>query len=254
MSGGPRGGVDRRAFVAALSSLVGAAAALLRAEGAAGPLPVEMRWLEQAHSTLEATDSYTVVLHRRERVDGILLPEEVILLKFKQPFAVYMRWVGDRFNGRELLYVEGENDGRLKVREGGLLGVATFNLRPTSALAMKGNRHPVTEVGLGTLVRKLRSNLVSAYRAGCLKWTPHPPEAVYGRTTQVVEWFTTDNGYYCPRAVTFVDNQLSIPIKTLIFDVHNRLVEEYSFEALTLDAGLGDADFDPANPAYRFSK
>lgn len=252
--GGPETGAPRSRTGRTPVGLAVLAALLAGHCEASQPLPDVLRWLDGARSTLEATDSYTAVLHKRERVGGTLLPEEVILLKFKQPFKVYLRWVGERFNGRELLYVDGENDGRLKVREGGLLGVAALDLRPTGALAMRGNRHPITEAGLGSLVRELGTHLLAAFRAGHLSWSPHPPATVHERAARVVEWFIPVGDYYCPHAVTFIDEELSLPIRVLIFDAENRLVEEYSFEALTLDAGLTDADFDPANPAYRFKK
>jgi len=37
-----------------------------------------------------------------------------------------------------------------------------------------------------------------------------------------------------------------------MYDWNDQLFESYEYENLKLDAGLTDADFDPANAAYHF--
>ena len=85
---------------------------------------------------------YSAVFLMQERIRGELLPLETIGIKFATPFRLYLRWANGPNRGRQVLYVEGENDNLLLDREPGLLGLATFRLDPRGFLAMRGRRHP----------------------------------------------------------------------------------------------------------------
>ena len=77
----------------------------------------------------ESIQDYTCMLTRRERVDGRLMDYETMSVKVRhqqkdggrivEPFSVYVRFVSpDRVRGREVIYVEGQNNGKLIVRSG----------------------------------------------------------------------------------------------------------------------------------------
>ena len=51
--------------------------------------------------------------------------------------------------------------------------------------------------------------------------------------------------YYAPRALLWVSEAIKLPVKLQIFDVENRLYEDYTNAELRLDVGLGDEHFDP---------
>jgi hypothetical protein len=199
-------------------------------------------------------DNYTAIFHKQERVKGKLLPPEKMLFKFKRPFQIYMKWIGEEHEGREVLYVQGRNENRIKGHEGGILGVVTLNLDPNGARAMKGNRHPITDSGLDFLVDKLASNVRLGLENSELQVRDHGLEPVYGRNTRVYEgiFAKKPNVYYCYRALVNIDEDLGVPVKVRIFDTENQLIEMYGYENLKLEAGLSAADFDPDNPQYRF--
>ena len=72
-----------------------------------------------------------------------------------QPFSVYMAFLKP-YRGREVVYVDGQNDGKMVVLEAGfkrLLG--KMNLDPNGTLAMNGQKHPITDVGIRNLTAKL---------------------------------------------------------------------------------------------------
>jgi outer membrane lipoprotein-sorting protein len=78
---------------------------------------------------------------------------------------------------------------------------------------------------------------------------------VYGRRTQSLELvFPRDprNGFYCYRSIISLDVEKKVPIRVQVFDWEDRLIEDYGYEDLTLNAGLTDANFDPRNREYRF--
>jgi outer membrane lipoprotein-sorting protein len=211
--------------------------------------------LQQAEETLAKVESYTTVFHKQERVNDKLLPQENIQLKFKRPFKVYMKWLKGTSAGQETLYVQGWNDNKLKGHGAGLLGLVTVDLDPTGSLAMKGNRHPITESGLESLVKKIGANLRTGVAAGDFTAKDLGEETVYGRKTTKVEGaFPKDpaKSYYCYRCVVNLDLEKKVPIRVEIFDFKDQLVEAYGFEDLRLDAGLTDKDFSPSNKDYHF--
>jgi outer membrane lipoprotein-sorting protein len=212
-------------------------------------------WLRQASVSLDRTESYTAVFHKQERVKGWLKTEEIVYLKFKKPFKVYMKWIEDPGKGREILYVDGWNDNRILVRDPGFLGVVIMNLRPQGPLAIKGSRHPITEAGLEHLVKMFGDNIRKGLRSKELECRRGTEGMVYGRKTQSLELvFPRDPkvGYYCYRSIISLDIEKRVPIRVQVFDWEDRLIEDYGYENLTLSAGLTEADFDPRNPKYKF--
>ena len=212
-------------------------------------------WLKHAESTLARTDNYTAIVHKQERIQQKLTEEETIFLKFKKPFKVYMKWVKEPHKGRESLYIDGYNDNLVKVRECGIAGIITVNIDPKGTLAMKGNRHPVTHSGIENLVKLLRRNLEKGISAREIVLREKGVEKVYGRTTKKVEMVfpkNKTNSYYCYRALINLDVETKLPIRVHIYDWDDTLLERYGYEAVRIDAGLTEADFDSKNPEYRF--
>ena len=73
-----------------------------------------------------------------------------------EPFSVYMKWLsGDR--GRQLIYVDGQNDGKLLVQPGGIKGRLTgvLSLDPSGTLAMSDSRYPIQTAGLLALAKTI---------------------------------------------------------------------------------------------------
>ncbi len=66
------------------------------------------------------------------------------------PLRVYLRFLSpEAINGREVLWVEDLNDGKMAVHEVGLLfSLKTLWLDPNGVIAMQGQRYPITQIGL----------------------------------------------------------------------------------------------------------
>jgi hypothetical protein len=108
-----------------------------------------------------SVDDYTALLIKRERIGATLGPHEYMTAKIRsrkiangqivKPLSVYLGFVKPAsIKGREVLYVEGRNNGNLVAHEGGFKGrfLPTVNLPPNGTLAMRGQRYPMTEIGL----------------------------------------------------------------------------------------------------------
>ena len=69
--------------------------------------------LEQMELSYAKVKDYQAVFHKQERLEGKLLPEETIQLKFRKPLNIYMNWIGERLKGQEALYVRGQYENKL---------------------------------------------------------------------------------------------------------------------------------------------
>jgi len=217
---------------------------------------VPVRWFNEVERKLAQIDNYTSFFHKQERIKGKLKEEEVVFLKFKKPFKVYMKWVKDPGKGREVLYVEGWNHNKIKVHEVWMKTGSTLDLDAKGFLAMRGSRHSITESGLENILRLLGRDLYGGIQSGQLTYREFGEEMVYGCQSRKVEYFFPKDktkGYYCCRAVINIDIETKIPIRVRIYDWEGLLVEDYGYESLKLNAGLTDADFAMENPEYHFS-
>ena len=213
------------------------------------------KWLKETEDAYGRVSSYTAVFHKQQRVDGKLLKAETILLKFRRPFSLYMRWIAPPYKGSELLYAEGWNGNRARVHRGGLLCFMTWNLEPRDPRLMAGNLRPFTDTGIGYLVTSVAENVRKASKVDELGLFERGEEMTYGRKTQCLEAVfpkVKAKNYTAYRLIINQDLASKILVKIRIYDWNDQLIESYGYEDLNLAAGLTDADFDPENADYHF--
>ncbi len=215
---------------------------------------------------LEAQPGYTVTFKKSERIDGQLQPEQTLEMKIRhKPFGLYLKFLKPDA-GKEVVYHEGHYDNDLIAHGGKLtrLFLPRLKVPPDSPLALKGNRHPVTEAGLLNLTRKLvrfRMLDLNDVDAGTvLDRVTEPDGKTYLRS---VHTHPHNTGV---RPFSYVeilyDPETRIPVRFTGYDWPQSdsesgeriLGEQYCYEALNLEANLTDLDFDPANPAYEFKR
>ena len=141
--------------------------------------------MERAYASVQ---DYTATFYKQERVKGELLPLETIELKFRKPFGVYLRWLSGDFAGREVIYVRGWNEDKIRAHQGSFPDV-TVSLRPDSSLAMRGNRHPITKVGFGEIIRLMvrDARLAEARPQDDVQYTDLGEWDVYGTRSRCIE-------------------------------------------------------------------
>jgi hypothetical protein len=93
---------------------------------------------------------YTATLRKQERINGRVLPLEVVDLKFREkPFSVLLNWRQGAGPARRLVYVKTENNGNILVKPAGLAGlIGIVERNPEGAEARKTSRYPLTEFGI----------------------------------------------------------------------------------------------------------
>ena len=221
----------------------------------AGPGDVILPLIEQMESGYARVNDYRAIFRKQERVAGELLPEETILLKFQKPLKIYMKWIGEPLKGTEALFVQGQYDNKLIAHRGGILGALTLSLDPKGSMAMKGNRHPITEAGFGFIIQEMRRGVDKALRYGELEIIGIGEEDIKGRPATVVEArFNASGGrkYYASRMVVHIDKDLKLPVINAFYDDKDVLFEKYSFEEVKLNPGFTTTDFSRYNSEYRF--
>lgn len=203
-------------------------------------------------------DGYTSRFVRQERIGGDLHPREEALLKYLRPGRMYLRWVAGPPTGRELLFVEGRDAGQVLVHErGAFAGLFTLMLAPDSPWVLRRSRHPVTDLGLGRLIDLIADNVRRARGRGELTVLDGGLGREGDRLTQRLELRLPRDpgrGYYCYRASLAVDRAWGLPVAATIYDWDDRMVAEYAYLDLRLNAALTPIDFDTANPEYGFPR
>lgn len=217
-----------------------------------------------AERRLDAVGGYTATLYKQERLKGKLGPDQRVELKVRhEPFAIYMKFL-EPDKGKEVVYATGRYDDNIIAHGGGLSRaiLPRLKVKPDSALALAGNRHPITDAGLLNLTRKLirfrRWDLVDEDAGTILdRFTDEA-----GRT--FLRSIHTHTVPHPDRPFAYVevlyDPESKLPVRFMGHDwpessaENPPLGEKYVYEDIDLDAPLTDLDFDPANPAYGFHR
>jgi hypothetical protein len=191
------------------------------------------------------------VRHRRSR-EGV----DVI------PFSLYLKFIAPRdVEGREVLFVSGQNDGDMFVRKGGeRFPFVTVQIKPESDIAMQDNRYPVTEFGFENLLRRLINIAKEAIALDADVDVQFFNDAkVDGRSCTGVK---VTHPTYDPRlrfhtASVFMDNATRVPLHFESFDWPREqdgapvLLEQYTYRDIKLNVGFNDEDFSSNNPEYQ---
>ncbi|MHB8969998.1 MAG: DUF1571 domain-containing protein [Pirellulaceae bacterium] len=223
---------------------------------------------------------YKCVMVKRERIGDTLHDYEYMFAKIRSeqvsngqvvvPFSAYLYFLKpEDMKGREVLYVRGRNEEKMIAHERRDSFKGKFGslwLRPDGSMAMQGNRYPITEIGLETLVVRLiekgnrdkQNGLVEEclveFRKGA---------KINGRQCTMLEVKHPQPRDYYDFYVAriFIDDEFNVPLRYAAYTWpaqpgaepgNDELIEEYTYLKLELNVGLTDQDFDPANTEYKF--
>lgn len=223
--------------------------------------------LEKGYGFLKQRRDYTTMLVKQEVVQGRLLDEQRILMKCRhEPFSVYLEWhQGDV--GREVIFVEGKNNGRMIAHDGGWKSrIPAFLLEPDCSLAMSDARYPITTAGLMGLVQTMlavhKDDLTNTTVATCT----HVSDGEFeGRPCHVFETThkSRDISPTYRKSITHIDKEWNIPCSSKHYEWPKdgvegdeaddaTLIESYQFTEVQFDQSLSDRDFDATNSEYNF--
>jgi outer membrane lipoprotein-sorting protein len=208
---------------------------------------------------------YSCTVVKRERIGGELKPHEYMFAKVRhEPFSVYLYFLApDDVKGQEVIYVNGRNEGNMLAHAGSGVRamVGTVALDPQSMLAMQGNRYPITELGVENLAKRLVEVAEHDKQFGECDVNFLPQAKVNGRLCTCVQVThpVPRRNFRFHLARVYIDDELLIPIRYEAYDWPTEqggqpsLMEEYTYMNVKINNGFTDADFDPANTAYKFN-
>ncbi|HWB01317.1 MAG TPA: DUF1571 domain-containing protein, partial [Pirellulales bacterium] len=229
------------------------------------PLDPGLDWARQALAHIQAIRDYSCVLIKRERIGNELVGPHRMAIKVRQdPFSVYLSYQSpSSFRGQEAIYVEGQNNnkviGHLTGMKHRLFGAVSLN--PRGTIAMRGNRYPITDVGLKRMLERIiEVGQVDRAHGPCQ--VQYRQAVIDGRSCSSMEIVhpRQQPGFKYAKAIVYVDDRLEVPVR---FEAYGwpesdgdelPLIEEYTYTSLVLNPGFTDEDFSPHNPQYGFMR
>lgn len=260
-----------------------AAKAVVIPEAAAGehPLDPALRYAEGELKRMQSEISdYEALIVKRERIKGVLNEYEYMYAKIRNrkvadgkivvPLSVYLNFQKPaNIAGREVIWVEGTNNGKLCAHEGGLLGrLPALWLDPNGPLAMRGNLYPISDIGIENLIAKLvergtREKNADPMGQATIVTTTKGAKLGTGAdkrpcTLLQISHPTRLGGFEFKLAQIFIDDEYNLPVRYVAYgwpeegEKGDKILEEFNYTKIKFNLGLTDSDFDPANPNYKF--
>lgn len=214
---------------------------------------------ERGNSSIAGLGNYTMRMRRREVVGGgTVRPEEIIVAKFrKEPFSIYLKWVGDEGKNREVCYVKGQHDSLIHIlmgpNENFLFANKHLRFTPDHPMVKSNCRYPIQEAGLGPLVARY-GRLVAALdkgdnSEGTARYLgkvkrPEFEEPVEG----VVQTLPPKYENMFPaggQRTWYFDTKSGLPVLINTFDERGREIEYYCHDRIITPANLDSDDFNP---------
>lgn len=216
-------------------------------------------------------DDYTALFVKRCRVDGAMPPLQFARLKVRTrktvndhavtPLSVYLDFLRpNSAKGREVIWVEGENNGNMVVHQGGMASFLTVNIDPEGFLAMRGQRYSIKEIGIENLLQQIiTTSLQDRQHGECDVYIDRNKKLGKLTCTSIeIRHPEKRDHFRFHRALVYFDNSVNLPVRYQAWAWPETpggkpvLDEEYSFFNLEVNVGLSATDFDAANPNYRF--
>lgn len=234
---------------------------------AENPLDVVLGLADRALQHLqENVRDYQCRMVSEVRLNGKVRDAQHMLCKIREkregvPFAVYGKFLKPQsLNGQEVIWVEGENNGNLVAHQAGLLNLARWNLPPDGAIAMNGNKYPITNIGLENLLKLMIERGQRDRAFGRCEIDFDPDCLVDGRRCVLLEIrHPRQEGpydFHLARVYFDIEQQLLFGYEGYAWPEspggEPPLLERFFYSDIQLNPGLTAADFDPDNPAYNY--
>ena len=238
--------------------------------GAAHPLANVVKFARQEQAYLRQTvQDFTCRLVKRERIDGLLQDYNFIDMKVREPlregttavpFSIYLRFLAPpKVAGRQALYVEGQNNGKMLVRNGGKhFDYVVVDIDPEAESVKRESLMPITRTGFNDMLVdmiKVLQRHMKADPSGANTLVSKTAGAKINKRPCTLLRIVHPNqqkGLECHLVNVYVDDELHAPVRIEYYDWPKSkgqvppLVAEYTYTQLKINVGLTDEDFDRA--------
>ena len=224
------------------------------------PLRPAIRYAQACLEKVEALPGYEATFFKKEVVGTSTVSHQMKLKIRHKPFSVYL-YFEKPHAGREVIYVEGHNGGKLVAHEAGLLSIAgAMELNPTDSMAMSENRYPITSAGLANTLRIMIKQWESETKYGETEVKYYKDAKVGDLTCRVIESSHPQprRQFNSHKVRLWIDTKTELPVRMQKFGFPGKpgakppILEDYTFLNLKTDIRLTDADFDRNNTKYSF--
>ncbi|MBI1310584.1 DUF1571 domain-containing protein [bacterium] len=224
------------------------------------PLAAGLHMAADSLDALDSIEDYTATFHKNEMVGKKRIAQRMSLKLREKPFSVYLRFEAPA-EGREVIYIDGQNDGDLLVHETGLTSlIGTIGLDPKGNKAMEEARYPVTMIGMRTMLNQVIAQWQSEIAITDTKVRYFPNAKVDNVECRVFESSHAEPArgvkFHMTRLYVEKDNKLPVRVEQFDFPAKTgaqpAIVEQYTYLNVKTNVGLKDIDFDVKNPAYEF--
>jgi hypothetical protein len=229
------------------------------------PKPAIAPALDAARSSRDAIrkiPGYTCTFSKQEQLKKGAPLRQTMSLKFRrEPFSVYLKYV-DPNAGREVIYIEGRNNGKLQVHEAsGLTSlIGTISLSPIGNEALKENKYPLTMIGMEKMLERFIADWEESQKHADTK-VQYYPQAKLGEVECImyeVAHPEKREPFKFHMSRVYFDKKTLLPIRAEQYafpaksGAQPQLVEEYTYSDVKADASLSETDFDVKNEKYGF--
>lgn len=236
----------------------------LTLSGSETPMARAILTITDCQARFDKVQDYTCKFYKRERVNGVLSTHHVMDMKVRnEPHSVYLKFHQPN-RGREAIYVAGRNDGLVLAHDVGFtkLLAGTMRLDPRGARAMEGNRHPITDAGIGKLIHTIKTRWTQELESSDVIVLFNPRLKLGSANCLLVEAIhpRQSGDFYFHKVRLFINTDLGFPVRFEGYDWPKspshapELVEEYIYDDIKINVGLSDKDFDVANELYSFGR
>jgi hypothetical protein len=232
------------------------------------PLQDVLRYVREHHAYITHNIfDYTCRIVKRERIDDRLQDYRYIDAKVRprvvrggevvSPLSIYLRFLApQKLAERRLVYVEGQNEGKMLVRNGGpRFSNVIVSISLDSQAARRESEMSVVDIGFDRMAREIVARLEADIKADpggentqveLLKGARINERAcTHVRITHPQKQDAL--GFY--RASVFVDDEWHLPVRLAVYDWTNsegdepELLGEFTYLNVKVNVGLNSSEF-----------
>lgn len=220
--------------------------------------------LKEGTAALEAltgVKDYVANFIKKELVGRKFIEHQIAMKLREEPFSVYLKFLKPH-TGREVLYVDGQNNNMLKVRDVSFAAslVGTLDLDPKGSYAMDENRYPITRIGMRFMTAAVLEQWLAETKIQGLSVNFYPNARIGERSCKAIESTHSNPRWGGKFQMTrlYIDKGTGFPVRVQQYGWPTRqnaqppLIEDYLYTNVQTNVNLADMDFDPKNPQYRF--
>ena len=175
------------------------------------------KMIKSARAKYAKVNDYTAMLVRQERVDGNLLPTQVVEFRFrKNPLSINTRVVAPKeLAGEETNFLSTKSDHKVMFQPGGMVDQFYRHVNLDDPIALKQARHPITEYGIAAMLDHVE-RIVAVEKRLSYPVEIFVTDSIYdGAACQRYEIITPrpHPGRYVYRSLLFINSKTKLPVR-----------------------------------------